>query len=141
MVPDLNFTVHNDPIMNEDKDMEEVLDEIFEWQKETFPHATPQSCYNHLKKEIAELGENLNDPSEIADCIMLLSNMAKLQGIDVKQVIKEKFAINKTRTWGKVNSEGFVEHVKDKAFREPSKACHEVATFIQNKTTAAGIHE
>lgn len=105
--------------------MERLYKEITEWQDKTFTKATQLSCAKHLEVEVteliasikSELAGELHDEKELelADCFMLLFGICNKAGYDFKQVkalIQKKFVINQIRTWGDVNDEGFVEHVK-----------------------------
>ncbi|UII80037.1 dATP/dGTP pyrophosphohydrolase domain-containing protein [Flagellimonas sp. CMM7] len=95
------------------------FNEISEWQKQTFSHATPLSKIAHLKKEIDELEDDLKSDNtdrrlEFADCFFLLFGAAHADGMtyeDICSAIQEKFEINKSRDWGKPDKDGVVEHV------------------------------
>lgn len=103
--------------------IEELLKEITDWQDSVFTEATPLSAAKHLRTEVKELINSLTydpdevntehlAPYEIADCFLLIVAVANLSGIDLLAAAKEKLEINKQRTWGEVNEEGFVEHVR-----------------------------
>lgn len=84
------------------------------WAVETFPEGTAESGAKHLAKEIAELLAS-GSPEEMADCFMLLLFIAHKKGLDATLLLaaaQRKFKINKTRTWGEPNEQGFREHVK-----------------------------
>ena len=102
-----------------------LFDEIHEWQLATFPEASALSKFEHLKREIAELGEDITKPSEIADCMLLLIGLAKIQGINPIAAMREKLAVNKSRKWGEPDALGVVEHV-----REPDDADEQEAEFL-----------
>lgn len=93
--------------------LEAVLDDVRQWQVETFPQATPQSISAHLLAEARELAENPTDRMEMADVLMLLSGLAKHTGVDLASAVREKLAICRARQWGRPNAQGFVEHVRD----------------------------
>ena len=93
--------------------LEAVLDDVRQWQVETFPQATPQSISAHLLSEARELAENPTDRMEMADVLMLLSGLAKHTGVDLASAVREKLAICRARQWGRPNAQGFVEHVRD----------------------------
>lgn len=93
--------------------LQELADKIGHWQDKTFPSATQESIIAHLKKEVnTELYKDCNE-YEIADCIMLLLGLARKRKISIERIVLEKFAINRQRKWGKPNTEGFVEHIKE----------------------------
>jgi NTP pyrophosphatase (non-canonical NTP hydrolase) len=94
----------------------EYIQEIGAWQRETFPHATDQSVIAHLQKEVlTELpfASRGDLPYELADCLMLLFSLADRNCIDLEMALREKLAINRARTWGAVNAQGFVEHIRE----------------------------
>jgi len=101
---------------------EKQFKEITQWQNKTFPTATALSSATHLKDEIAELmeaiklGNRFEINHEIADCFILLFNIAdkcSLSHMSLKAIIDEKMAINYARTWNKPDERGVVKHVKE----------------------------
>lgn len=115
------------------------MNDISTWSDATFGDGQRNPAIaNHLKKEVEELIEALNkthamkvDRSvevgdflrqfkntqmEFADCFMLLLDSAHhfdLRAKDLIRLTREKLEINKTRKWGKPDSNGVVEHIKD----------------------------
>lgn len=114
----------------------DLFDEIHEWQLATFPNACALSKFEHLKREIAELGEDITKPSEIADCMLLLIGLAKIQGINPIAAMREKLAVNKSRKWGEPDALGVVEHV-----REPDDADEHEAEFLSRLPRADIEHD
>lgn len=111
----------------------EQFDEITQWQKATFPKATPISKLIHLageepEGEIKELMFAINDEShvidnakrravlmEFADCFFLLFGAAAAYGLNydgIVSAIQAKYEINKKRSWGKPDVNGVVNHIK-----------------------------
>jgi len=91
----------------------------FAWSLKTFPEATPLSSLNHLKSEIREIQESIEDGKpdvkEFADAQMLLFDAAGRCGIGVQDIFdafREKLEENKARTWEQ-NEDGFYGHVKN----------------------------
>lgn len=97
--------------------LEDLIDEIQDWQLKTFPNSTPASKFAHLRREIEELSHDVTSESEIADCLFLLIGMAKTQGFDIFRILKNKFDVNRAREWGLPDAEGVVEHV------DPCSSC------------------
>jgi hypothetical protein len=104
----------------------ELLEQIHQWQKETFGKATPISKLRHLEKEILELIIELNGDlytdnyekveEEYADCFLLLFGSAMAYGMNldiISSAIKAKFEKNKLRKWGKPDVNGVIEHIKE----------------------------
>ena len=86
--------------------------DIRAWQAVTFPHATPSSTAEHLRREAEELAANPLSPEEIADVFHLLVAVAEAGGYDLIDVTARKFAINRERTWQAPDVHGVVEHVR-----------------------------
>lgn len=104
----------------------EQFEVITEWQKQTFPNATPFSKIAHLEEEVSELYEamHMHEPGEsrqsirheFADCFFLLFGAAAAAGMSYEDcciAIDEKFKINQARKWGKPAENGVVNHVKE----------------------------
>lgn len=92
-----------------------MLDEAAEWSEKTFPQSTIDSVTIHLFRELQELVDSkFTDPSEFADVVLLLNHLAFKKGFSLDDAVEDKFEVNKKRKWGPVDSEGVVEHVRDK---------------------------
>lgn len=89
--------------------------DIRAWQARTFPHATPESVAEHLRREAEELVYEPSNPEEIADIFHLLVAAAEANGYDLVDVISTKFAVNTVRRWQAPDSAGVVEHVREGA--------------------------
>lgn len=87
-----------------------IFKRVHDWQVETFPEVTLEGQIEHLKREVLELAANPSDPHEIADCMILLTGIAKRQGINPLDAMEEKMNINRSRTWGALRADGTVEH-------------------------------
>lgn len=104
-----------DSLQSIDLDVATALNSAMDWARATFPDSTPEAKFAHLKKELIELEGNLGDAHEIADCVILLAGIADLQGIDLGEAIAAKLEILKDRSWGKPDSEGVIEHIREAA--------------------------
>ena len=93
--------------------LEDLIDDIQDWQLNTFPVSTLESKFAHLEREVVELGKDLTSASEIADCLFLLIGLARTQGYDISRILRDKFIVNKSRQWGKPDANGVVEHVRE----------------------------
>lgn len=98
--------------------LESVLAEVYEWQKVTFPQATHHSKAAHLLAEARELAADPTSRKEMADVLMLLSGLALGQDISLADAVAAKMVTNRTRTWGKPNEQGYVEHVREQPAQE-----------------------
>lgn len=98
------------------------MNAVTAWADETLPEQPVLGKLSHLREEVSELQNVIdnNDPparirEELADCWLLLLNATKKLGYDVEIVKSEayaKLAVNKKRTWGKRGEEGQIYHVK-----------------------------
>lgn len=96
--------------------LDQVLREVVAWQTVTFPHATPASVVEHLRREVAELVNDPTDTSELADVVFLAVALAHELGIGVDgltRIVANKLAINRRRTWMAPDGMGVVEHVRE----------------------------
>ena len=93
--------------------LDSVIREVNDWQAVTFPRATPASVVEHLRREVLELVADPTNTSELADVVFLAVGLAYELGVDLKTIVAEKLAINRTRIWGQPDSHGVVEHVRE----------------------------
>lgn len=100
---------------------EQQFNEITQWQRETFPQATLGTALKHLQAEIVEVIGAPNMAAmamELADCFLLLYGAADRAGLTYDNIcaaIDVKMGINRQRTWGKPNEDGYVEHIREGA--------------------------
>jgi NTP pyrophosphatase (non-canonical NTP hydrolase) len=94
-----------------------VQDEITCWASNRFPHRTDHhAIYKLMVEEIPELAMHKKEKGiegigpELADCFILLLDLASLWEIDVVDAIRSKMAINYNREW-KQDSNGIMQHV------------------------------
>ena len=69
----------------------------------------------HLKDEVQELIDNINDPMEWADCFLLLLDAAARAGHSVDDLIDfgaAKLEINKLRKW-ELQDNGVYKHIEE----------------------------
>jgi NTP pyrophosphatase (non-canonical NTP hydrolase) len=88
---------------------------VHRWSQMTFPHQTPASKFAHLIREIKELGADLKDGKEMADCFLLLLGLAEMAGVDLMAEARAKFEINRNRRWGPPDAQGVSSHVEELA--------------------------
>lgn len=85
---------------------------ISQWAEKTFPNQPTSAKIDHLADEIQEVRENPNDGEELADCAILLFNLAGRAGVDLMMEVEKKFAKNRKRTWGVPDERGVVKHIE-----------------------------
>ena len=91
---------------------ESLQDRIFTWGRETFGEGQRQrGVYAHLIREISELGDNVLDPEELADCTILLFELAGFAGVDLIEEVEKKYKVNQGREWGSIQEDGSILHV------------------------------
>ena len=117
-----------------------LQNDIKKWSDNTFgKYRNGKPIAYHLKKEIDEVIDALNDfhqgiysngtdgvelyfgkrkriKFELADCLMLLIDIAAHEGIDTNNLLdamQDKLEINKKRKWGKPDQNGVIEHIKE----------------------------
>lgn len=88
--------------------------EVGRWGRETFGNEAQRAgaLVAHLSREVIELAESPQDPSEAADCLILLLGLADVMGYDLLAEAEKKMEINRGRTWGCPDGSGVVEHVE-----------------------------
>jgi len=86
--------------------------EVHAWSVATFPVQTPESKIAHLLKEVTELAEHPADPSEMADCLILLCGIAELAGVDLLTAARAKMEVNCARSWGEPDELGVQSHIE-----------------------------
>lgn len=107
------------------KDFQNIQNEIYLWQKTTFPTGTIIGKMKHLQKECAEVineiekayngsGDHLAIEEEFADCFILLTGAAAHYGLTMEEIydaMRKKLEINKKRKWGQLDSDGISKHI------------------------------
>lgn len=97
-------------------DMAALQREQGKWAQGTFPAQTIVAKIKHLRKEVDELLENPTDRSELADCFLLLLDIARKNNMtasDLFEASVAKFRINQMRKWGPPDEDGICEHVRE----------------------------
>lgn len=104
-----------------------LLQRITEWQKKTFPKATPESKLHHLLEEVEkeiipalQTSKTVEDEKHIeeeyADAFLLLWGSAYAFGMnleDVNLAIARKMDKNEKREWLAPDKNGVVRHKKE----------------------------
>lgn len=97
-------------------DFQSLQDEIGKWSTKEFKgRERVEQCIQHLKKEVVELEERPRALEEIADCFMLLCEIARHSGFNMKWLLKasaDKLEICKQRKYV-LTEEGLYEHVRE----------------------------
>ena len=93
---------------------------IHEWANKTFPGRAPKASLNKLvMEEIPELLTHLKEHGvegigeELADCFILLLDLAEIWGVNLPKAIQRKMLKNVGRGWVKDADTGFYNHVEN----------------------------
>lgn len=124
--------------------MDSFQKEAFEWSSATFPHQTQHSQISHLRKEVEELALTPEDGSELADCLILLLNLASMAGLDLLTEARRKLEINRRRTWGAPDADGVCHHTGQADTEAPKQQLAEdpqhVLRWYRGQTVAECPH-
>ena len=95
--------------------LEELQQEIAAWADAVFPDRTAHGALTKLMlHEIPELiTSKLLDPTEYADIVILVLDIAHLNGIDISSAVRDKMAINRARTWKIDPATGLMSHIPE----------------------------
>lgn len=98
-------------------DMSQVQAEITRWAQDRFPHRTDHHAIHKLMvEEIPEMAMHKKEHgtgtigTELADCFILLFDLASLWKVDIAHAIFEKMQINYARQWN-MDVNGIMRHV------------------------------
>ena len=89
-----------------------------EWSQATFGSDNergPRGPLLHLAKEVQETLDNPSDEMEYVDCLFLIVDASRRQGISPEKLIElafRKLEINKARAWSKPTADEPVEHIR-----------------------------
>lgn len=100
--------------------MSDFQREVGEWAASVFTQATHRSIVAHLRREVGELRDAVEEPAisnlaimlEAADCYLLLLHLSHRLGMDLGEAARLKHQDNVGRRWGDPDAEGVVEHVR-----------------------------
>lgn len=93
----------------ESKSLDQLVEEIYEWQQATFGGGTEYGRVMHFLEELKEYMADLSNGEEAADVFLLFIAITKNRGIDLRAEAERKLAINKKRTWAKAPG-GYSKH-------------------------------
>lgn len=95
----------------------EIAHEVHDWASRTFPGRVPEASLSKLVlEEIPELLQHRKNRGvdgidlELADCFILLMDLACIWKVDLMRAIHEKMQINEHRLWKLDKATGFYNH-------------------------------
>lgn len=80
-------------------DIRQLQDRITRWADSNFPQRTTADVLLKLYEEVGEYCRNPKSALEMGDILILLLDVAHLNGIDVHKAVEEKMDINESRQW------------------------------------------
>lgn len=91
--------------------VEDLQHEIKTWADSVFPGRTAHGALCKLMlEEIPEFALAPHDPGEYADLVILILDIATLNGIDVATAVEAKMEKNRKRTWRLDQDTGLMHH-------------------------------
>lgn len=96
-----------------------LQEQVGSWAESLFTQATDTSIVEHLRREVKELAEEVQEDepdvrriaTEMADCYGILLHLAHRNHIDLESEARAKLRINRQRHWGMPDAQGVVEHL------------------------------
>ncbi|TXG97711.1 MAG: DUF550 domain-containing protein [Nevskiaceae bacterium] len=92
----------------------QLQNDVHEMANKLFPHRKQSSAFLKLYGEVGEVIDNPTDPGEWADVFILLLDLARINGIDVEQAVRDKMRILQKREWEVNPVFGTFQHRRDK---------------------------
>lgn len=93
---------------------------IKQWADKNFPERTAHSALCKLMlHEIPEFAMSQKDPLEYADLLILIFDIATLNGIDIPKALNDKMEINYARQWDWDPATGMAQHVPEEDDVDP----------------------
>lgn len=95
-----------------------AVDDIQEWQRETFPGVAPKDALGRMLQEADELEEVMDElpnvpvsevMDELADVFIVMCQVAAALDGDLSDAVTRKMNINLSREW-KINPDGTGQH-------------------------------
>jgi len=97
--------------------IQKFQNELAEWSDGQFGfNRPPLPALRHMREEVDELIADPSDRMEFADVFILLIDSARRSGMTADELLRvayQKLEINRKRTWGKPNAEGYCKHVEE----------------------------
>ena len=80
-------------------DIRQLQDRITKWADTNFPNRTTADILLKLYEEVGEYARNPKAALEMGDILILLLDVAHMNGIDVHRAVEDKMDINEKRDW------------------------------------------
>lgn len=115
-------------------DIAELQDQVHAMSDRLFPNRDVKRAFLKLFEEMGEVIRNPRDPKEWGDVFILMFDLSKHYGIDVKRAVIEKSAILEGRVWTETET-GTYQHIpgiKVEVRVEPRGEMAEVVEAMRN---------
>jgi NTP pyrophosphatase (non-canonical NTP hydrolase) len=93
-------------------DIRQLQDRITRWADSNFPQRTTADILLKLYEEVGEYARDPKSALELGDVMILLLDVAHVNGIDVHAAIEAKMEINEAREWQVDEHTRIMRHVK-----------------------------
>jgi NTP pyrophosphatase (non-canonical NTP hydrolase) len=93
-------------------DIRQLQDRITRWADANFPERTTADILLKLYEEVGEYARDPKSALELGDVMILLLDVAHINGIDVHAAIEAKMEINEARQWRVDENTRIMRHVK-----------------------------
>lgn len=88
----------------------EVQDEVNQLANKLFPARTPARAFLKLYEELGEVIKDPSNPDEWADVFILIFDLSRMFGINIREAIKNKSEVLVSRVW-RETSTGTYQHI------------------------------
>ena len=105
MIEHLSHIAHEDfmvtvpEMMGTSGEINQLQQKIHDQANRLFPKRTPTSAWLKLYEELGEVIKDPNNPDEWGDIFILLFDLAKIHGIDIRQAVQSKMETLEHRVW------------------------------------------
>lgn len=93
-------------------DIKQLQERITKWANSKFPNRSTADILLKLYEEVGEYARDPKSEQEFGDVLILLLDVAHMNGIDVHRAIENKMDINETRHWVVDANTRIMRHVK-----------------------------
>lgn len=94
-------------------DIRRLQQVVTTWADEVFPNRKTPDVLLKLYEEVGEYARDPKAAAEFADIMILLLDLAAINGIDIQRAVTEKMAINVGRSWTVDSQTRIMRHTHD----------------------------
>ncbi len=93
-------------------DIRQLQQRVTDWAGKQFPGRSTADVLLKLYEELGEYARNPKSAHELGDVMILLLDVAAMNGIDIQKAVSEKMDINEQRKWEVDMNTRIMRHVK-----------------------------